>query len=128
MTEEATPREGGLSDGLGQLVPCPLCGANKGYTLGEGSTYRWWRVSCADCGGDLGECRSDGRTHFGDTFPERWEGADEAWNEAGAYANRLRQALAVFVDRDLSFLGGNLWSDSGITREQVLAARELLRA
>ena len=54
MTTEATPREVGCNEGLGPLVPCPLCGADKGYTLTDGSTYRWWVVSCAGCGHDLG--------------------------------------------------------------------------
>lgn len=87
------PAEVRLTDGLGPLVACPLCGADKGYTLAEGSTFRWWSVSCAECGGDVGECRSDMRKHLGGVLPDRCDSADEAWNDAGAYAQRLREAL-----------------------------------
>lgn len=76
------------------LVPCPLCGADKGYTLSGGSTYRWWRVTCADCGREVDECRSDDRTRLGEILPDRCESADEVWNEAGAYADRLRADVA----------------------------------
>lgn len=83
-----------LNDQLGpRLVACPMCGADKGYTLSEGSTFRWWRVTCSDCGRDVDECRSDGRTRLGGILPDRCESADHAWNEAGAYAQKLRDAL-----------------------------------
>lgn len=78
-------------DGL--LVPCPLCGEDKGYTLHEGSTYRWWWVRCAACGSDLAECSSDRRTVMGQPLPERWPSADTAWNEQGRHAHQLRAAL-----------------------------------
>lgn len=29
------------------LVACPMCGAAEGYTLSDGSTYRWWHDYCA---------------------------------------------------------------------------------
>ncbi len=83
-----------LNDQLGpRLVACPMCGADKGYTLSEGSTYRWWRMNCADCGRDVDECRSDNRARLGGILPDRCESADHAWNEAGAYAQKLRDAL-----------------------------------
>ena len=71
-----------------------MCGEAKGYTLSEGSTYRWWDVSCAACGREIGECASDRRTHLGGILPDRWEAADEAWNDAAAHAESLRAALA----------------------------------
>ena len=26
------------------LLPCPMCGSDKGYTLGTGPTHRWWNA------------------------------------------------------------------------------------
>jgi hypothetical protein len=76
------------------LTPCPLCGATMGYTLAEGSTYRWWRMSCKACGDDLGECAAD-RTHkSGADFPDRWPAANEHWNRVGAYASGLVAEVA----------------------------------
>ena len=77
------------SDELGPLVPCPLCGADKGYNLDEGSTYRWWSVCCAECGQEVSEARAK---YPAETTP-RVGTADHAWNEAGRHANQLRQAL-----------------------------------
>ena len=83
-------------EGLGPLpllVHCPLCGAGNGYTLTDGSTYRWWIVSCAGCGHDLGECHADRTLKHGTDKPGRWKWADEHWNEVGAHAQGLRDAL-----------------------------------
>ena len=80
---------------LPKLAPCPMCGGTKGYTLHDGSTYRWWVVQCADCGRDVSECRSNGSTNLHDPKPERWNAADESWNDAGAHA----AALAAEVER-----------------------------
>lgn len=75
-----------------KLVRCPLCGDDKGYKLFQGSTFRWWSVSCAGCGQEVTECRaafgSTQHTPAGRTLP-----ADAAWNAAGAYADRLRAAI-----------------------------------
>lgn len=90
MTDDATPREVGYSGGLGPLVGCPLCGADNGYLLAEGSTYRWWLAQCKHCGGTVAECASDCRTTAGTVLPDRWPAADRAWNDAGGYANSLR--------------------------------------
>ena len=89
----AADRGSGCNDGLG-LVPCPLCGACAGYALSEGSTYRWWRMQCSACGGDLGECASDRRMSFGESLPARWKHADAAWNDAGKHAQDLRAEIA----------------------------------
>ena len=83
---------------LPRLVACPLCGADKGYTLRDGSTYRWWIVSCAGCGNDLGECHADRTLKIGAAKPERWEWADEHWNQVGAYAQGLRDALVPLAN------------------------------
>jgi len=86
------------NEGLGPLVACPLCGADKGYKLSDGSTYRWWDVYCASCGGAVAECSSDRRTRLGAELPARWPAADEAWNSVGAHANKLRTLLARYRD------------------------------
>ena len=96
MSETIQPAQVGSNDGLGpwpRLVACPLCGAERGYTLSDGSTYRWWFVSCAGCGNELGECHSDRTLKHGADKPGRWEWADEHWNQVGAYAQRLRDAM-----------------------------------
>jgi hypothetical protein len=82
-----------LSEGLGPLVACPLCGGHGGYELLLGSTYRWWWVRCVDCGSDLAECRADRALMPGQPFPKRWPAADCSWNELGAYADKLHAAL-----------------------------------
>jgi hypothetical protein len=87
-----------LHDQLGPLVACPLCGADKGYKLSEGSTYRWWDLYCAGCGGTVAECSSDRRTQLGTELPARWPAADEAWNSVGAHAHNLRTLLARYRD------------------------------
>jgi len=74
------------------LVACPLCGADAGYTLGDGSTYRWWTVACAACGGELGECSANRDLPVDAPKPIRWELADEHWMRCGAHAQRLRDA------------------------------------
>lgn len=93
MEQSSQPFGLSLSEGLGPLVACPLCGESKGYTLHEGTSYRWWRVCCGHCGADVDECRSDGGTSLGRPKPERWPAADHAWNEAGKHAHELRCAL-----------------------------------
>jgi hypothetical protein len=81
------------NEGLGPLVPCPFCGASKGYTLRDGDTYRWWLVMCAGCGAGVAECRSDSSTKLDAPKPVRWQAADDEWNEAGKHAQQLRTAL-----------------------------------
>lgn len=93
---------------MDDLVPCPLCGGEKGYALREGSTYRWWYVSCAACGDELGECHAD-RTHGDGPLPTRWEHADDHWNAIGAHAQSLRAQLAE-RDREVKLYRG-LWRD-----------------
>jgi hypothetical protein len=61
--------------------------------LTEGSTYRWWDVSCKHCGNEIGECASDRRTQAGTMLPLHWPGADAAWNEAAAHAQSLRTTI-----------------------------------
>jgi hypothetical protein len=85
-------RGSGSNDLLGELVACPLCGADKGYSLRTGSTHRWWRVSCSSCGDDLGECRADGMMRL-NLPPLRHPYADTHWQRVGAHAQRLRKAL-----------------------------------
>lgn len=74
------------------LVACPLCGGCAGYTLRPGSTHRWQSVCCASCGQEVTEARS--------SYPPenalRTASADVAWNDAGAYADKLRQDAERF--------------------------------
>ncbi len=98
MTDQATPAKVRLTDGLGPLVACPFCGKDDGYRLAEGDTYRWWLVQCKACGAGVAECHSDRRTQAGTELPQTWMAAHEAWNEAGAYAHKLRTLLARYRD------------------------------
>lgn len=76
-----------------ELVPCPLCGGASGYTLKNGSTYRWHYAYCASCGEVVAECCA-GELRFEEEPPTtRTAEADTAWNEAGAYAEGLRVEL-----------------------------------
>ena len=91
--EQPTPAdEGPVERTVRPLVRCGLCGADKGYTLDEGSTFRWWSVRCADCGQEVSEARA--ASGPAPLFPPtRTTPADEEWNRAGAYADRLRAAI-----------------------------------
>jgi hypothetical protein len=84
-----------MTDKQIELLPCPMCGGVKGYQLSEGSTYRWWNVTCADCGRTIDDCNSDRRMKFGEPLPEKWPDADYIWNEAGKYAEALRAQLSA---------------------------------
>lgn len=78
------------------LLPCPMCGSDKGYNLDLGSTYRWWNVECNGCGRVLDQCRSDRRSVFDTKLPKRWPAADKVWNEAAAHAyNAVTASIAT---------------------------------
>jgi hypothetical protein len=85
-----------LAEVLPPLVRCPLCGGRKGYSLYEGSTYRYWRLACKACGDEVGECPAQ-RIPYDTPRPARWGPADEHWNSVGAYADGLRQALVALL-------------------------------
>lgn len=91
----APPAVGSPHDRLVRLLPCPMCGAERGYTLAQGSTHRWLRVSCAACGRDIGECRADPTHPYSATLPLRWRLADDEWNDAAAHAQALRVEVAT---------------------------------
>lgn len=45
MTDHSSlQKEKNNTDIVERLPPCPLCGGEKGYSLHEGATYRWWDV------------------------------------------------------------------------------------
>ena len=88
MNEIAPPTNVGSNDGLG-LVPCALCGEDKGYILDAGSTYRWWSVKCAACGQEVAEARANNPAET----TLRTARADDAWRNAGAHAAGLRGEL-----------------------------------
>jgi hypothetical protein len=69
-----------------KLVPCPLCGADEGYKLYEGSTIRWWSVCCASCEQEISEARKANP----EELTPRTRPADEVWNKAEEYAERMR--------------------------------------
>lgn len=76
------------------LLPCPLCGAQEGYSLIDGGDYKRWSVQCMGCGEVLSECR---RTYPDGEEETRSDQGDAAWNDAGAYAQSLRDATALAV-------------------------------
>jgi hypothetical protein len=73
------------------LVPCPLCGENKGYKLHEGCTYKWVSVQCGACGQEVAESRASYPINIGIDMVN----AHIAWNAAGAHANGLRVKIAA---------------------------------
>jgi hypothetical protein len=92
------------------LVACPFCGAAAGYTLADGSTYRWWTVTCAACGGELGECAADRTLPAGAPKPKRWRWADEHWNLCGAHhAALVADASRYRWLKQNSLLGIDKW-------------------
>ena len=70
------------------LVPCPLCGAEKGYTLID--YYRISSVACQACGQAVAEFMAALPTSE-DAFIAA---APAAWNSAGAHAQGLRDEIA----------------------------------
>ena len=116
MTTEISPAKVRLSDQFGPaseaqrlpgaacLVACALCGEDNGYTLDEGSTWRWWSVKCAACGQEVAEARA---TYPAETDP-RTDRADAAWQEAGAHAAGLR---AEIVQLRAALLVGHTYAE-----------------
>lgn len=92
--DEHTPPEGTTEAGSAPLVPCPLCGAREGYHLEPSNICRWWNVFCGACGSLVTECRSGPEK----TPPDRCAAADAVWNEAGAYAEGLREHAERYRD------------------------------
>jgi hypothetical protein len=73
------------------LVPCPLCGEDKGYKLHEGCTYKWISVQCGACGQEVAESRATYPINTGTDMVN----AHIAWNAAGAHAAGLRVKIAA---------------------------------
>ena len=65
------------------LVPCPLCGAEKGYDLRHQHETGWLSVACAVC--------RQGITQVSEYIEFS---TDAAWNDAGKYAQGLRDEIA----------------------------------
>lgn len=63
------------------LSPCALCGEENGFSLEEGSTYRWYKLCCASCGQAVDEI-----IILADPIA--------AWNKSGAHAEGLRSEIA----------------------------------
>ena len=94
MTDHSSlQKEKNNTDIVERLPPCPLCGGEKGYSLHEGATYRWWDVQCSNCGRVVDECASDRRTNLGSVLPERWKAADAVWSESAKYAEGMRAEI-----------------------------------
>ena len=91
MSEQSKELRMNTTEPKPDLVRCPLCGADKGYTIGTGDTYRWWTVCCGACGRQVDECRSDGNTSLDAAKPLRWPAADDVWNEAGSHCHAIRK-------------------------------------
>ena len=98
-----------------ELVRCPLCGEDKGYTLGTADTYRWWTVCCGACGRQVDECRSNSNTSINAAKPLSWPAADEVWNQAGALAEALRAKVQAQALQILALTGevAELAADAG---------------
>lgn len=80
---------------MSELLPCCQCGESQGYNLGEGSTYRWWKMSCKACDASFGEVNADRTVNLNKSpMPERWRWADEDWNASNTHAQELRDRIA----------------------------------
>lgn len=81
---------------MSDLLPCCKCGKSEGYELSEGSTYRWWAMSCKACGEEFGEVRADRAVNLrNEPIPKHWQYADEEWNDANKHAQGLRDRIAA---------------------------------
>lgn len=98
---------------MSELLPCPLCGDSKGYTLRERSTHRWWVVECAACGRPVDEARA---MYPRETTP-RTDAADIVWNEAAKHADALRH--------ELDDMRRQYEIASGAAQMHMISAREL---
>ena len=82
-----------ITEEMTALVPCPLCGGSKGYTLAKPHCdYKRFEVQCSVCGEPVTDCLA-GNRRFDDEPPSSSTKADAAWNEAGAYAEGLRVSV-----------------------------------
>lgn len=57
------------------VKPCPYCGCDSGFYIGETDTLKWCAVFCPSCGAHGGEVRSD--YFWGERFVEC---AIDEWN------------------------------------------------
>ena len=68
------------------LVPCPLCGAAKGFFPNWDSAAVCWWLHCS-------ACREPVASFINGDLPIN-EAGDEAWNSAGKHAQGLRDEIA----------------------------------
>lgn len=112
------------------LALCAVCGGDKGYTLGEGSTFSWWAVFCGACGRQVDECRSDSGTNLNANKPQSWRAADAIWNAAGEHAAGLRseiEHLQALLAQQKSRYEREIAIERAAEREWCIAALRALR-
>lgn len=63
-----------------KVEPCPFCGSTHIYVV-DGSTYRWCKAQCSECGGSSGEVR---RTSYVEINHLDRRAALVEWNKRGA--------------------------------------------
>ena len=72
-----------------ELVPCPLCGADKGYYPPDAKKFLWLSICCASCGSEIA------KQLMASAPPAEWpDRLDAAWNAAGKHAQGLRDKIA----------------------------------
>lgn len=77
---------------MGELLPtplpCPVCGANDGLTMTDGSAMRWGIAYCNGCGATTGEVRR--------AYPDdgKWYGdAIRQWNQRASLDRLAKEKL-----------------------------------
>lgn len=84
-----------LNTKMSKLVPCPVCGIKEGYFLvhnHDGDEERiepkFYDICCNNCYAAVAVSKAG-------------ENADEAWNDAGAYAESMRLRLLELEQGDV---------------------------
>ena len=79
-----------VSNATAKLVPCPLCGADKGYHPPDAKKFLWLSICCASCGSEIAQ------QFMASAPPAEWpDHLDAAWNAAGKHAQGLRDEIAA---------------------------------
>ena len=99
-----------------KLVPCPLCGADNGYSIDFGADANRRALLCWHCGVEVTQVNTEA------TDADTRIAADAAWNTSGAHAQGPRDEISV-LKRAAQERGLQTLSDFG-QMEELLAEKD----